>query len=91
MDTTEDMTPEEAANWMLREYEAKRFLYQEEAASHLLHLQDQKLAYYDASGNVCVGKAVLAAFNKLTPNSVYERVDKFWRDRLTTDQPGRQQ
>lgn len=85
------MTADEAAQWMLRQFEAKRFLYQEEAASHLLHLHDLKLAYYDTGGNVCVGKAVLAAFNKLTPDAVYERVPKFWRDRLPSDQPGRQQ
>ncbi|WP_404979008.1 hypothetical protein [Bosea sp. BE125] len=40
---------------------------------------------------MCVGKKVLAAFNKLTPDSVYERGEKLWRDRLPTDQPGRQQ
>lgn len=85
------MTPEEAAEWMLRQFQAKRHLYQEEAASHLLHLQDAQLAYYDGSGNVCVGKKVLAAFNKLTPDAVYERAAKFWRDRLPSDQPGRQQ
>lgn len=85
------MTPEQAALWMLKEYNLKRFLYQEEAASHLLHLHDENLAYYDDNGNVCVGKRVLAAFNKLTPDVVYERTAKFWRDRLSTDQPGRQQ
>jgi hypothetical protein len=85
------MTPDQAAAWMLQQYEAKRFLYQEEAASHLLHLHDESLAHYDANGNVCVGKKVLAAFNKLTPDAVYERTAKFWRDRLSTDQPGRQQ
>ena len=85
------MTTDEAAEWMLAQYEAKRFLYQEEAASHLLHLHDAALAYYDANGNVCVGKKVLAAFNKLTPDAVYQRAQKFWRDRLPSDQPGRQQ
>lgn len=85
------MTPQEAADWMLEQFEAKRFLYQEEAASHLLHLHDEALAYYDQNGNVCVGKSVLAMFNKLTPDVVYERTDKFWRDRLPSDQPGRQQ
>lgn len=76
---------------MLQEFDAKRFLYQEEAASHLLHLHDAELAYYDRNGNVCVGKKVLAAFNRLTPDAVYERAAKFWRDRLPSDQPGRQQ
>ena len=85
------MNPVEAAGWMLREFNAKRFLYQEEAASHLLHLHNENLAYYDRSGNVCIGKKVLVAFNKLTPDAVYERGAKFWRDRLSSDQPGRQQ
>lgn len=85
------MTPEEAAQWMLDRYEAERVLYQEAAASYLLHLHDEELAYYDASGNVCVGKGVLAIFNSLTPDAVYERGEKFWRDRLSTGQPGRQQ
>lgn len=85
------MNVEDAANWMLTQFEAKRFLYQEDAASHLLHLHDEQLAYYDGNGNVCVGKKVLAAFNKLTPDAVYERSDKFWRDRFSSDQPGRQQ
>lgn len=85
------MTPKVAAEWMLEQFEAKRFLYQEEAATHLLHLHDEQLAYYDGNGNVCVGKKVLAEFNRLTPDAVYERTDKFWRDRLPSDQPGRQQ
>ena len=86
------MTPNDAAEWMLDRFAANnRVLYQEDAASHLLHLHDETLASFDASGNVCIGKAVLAAFTKLTPDLVYERADKFWRDRLSSDQPGRQQ
>lgn len=85
------MTPDQAAEWMLEQFEAKRFLYQEEAGTHLLHFHDEELAYYDGNGNVCVGKKVLATFNKLTPDVVYERADKFWRDRMPSDQPGRQQ
>lgn len=85
------MTPEEAAQWMLERFEAEGFLYQEAAASYLSHLHDEALAYYDANGNVCVGKGVLSIFNKLTPDAVYERAEKFWRNRLSTDQPGRQQ
>ena len=85
------MTVDEAAAWMLDQYERQRFLYQEEAASHLLHLYDDALAYYDAKGNDCIGKNVLAKFNKLTPFAVYERTGKYWCDRLPTHQPGRQQ
>lgn len=85
------MTEEEAALWMLDQYNECGFLYQETAASYLFHLNDEKLAYFDKDSNLCVGKQVLAKFNKLTPDAVYERAGKFWRERLETDQPGRQQ
>lgn len=85
------MTEEDAAKWMLSEFQAVGFLYQESAASHLFHLHDERLAYFDARSNLCVGKGVLTIFNRLTPDAVYERAGKFWRLRLETDQPGRQQ
>lgn len=50
------MTTEDAATWMFTQYQSKRFLYLEEAASQLSHLHKEDLAYYDASGNVCVEK-----------------------------------
>lgn len=85
------MTEDEAARWMLAEYEEFGFIYQDAAASHLFHLNDARLSYFDASSNLCVGKGVLRIFNNLTPDAVYERSGKFWRRRLETDQPGRQQ
>lgn len=85
------MNEDDAARWMLKRFEEAGFLYQDEAASHLFQLNDERLAYFDKSSNLCVGKRVLAIFNKLTPDAVYERAGKFWRRRLETDQPGRQQ
>lgn len=85
------MTEQDAAEWMLAEFRRDGFLYQDLTASHLFQLADEKLAYFDASSNLCVGKGVLAIFNRLTPDAVYERAGKFWRVRLETDQPGRQQ
>ena len=85
------MTEDQAAQWMVAEYEAVGFLYQEAAASHLFQLDDETLAYFDGSSNLCVGKGVLKLFNKLTPEAVYERSGRFWHIRLETDQPGRQQ
>lgn len=85
------MTEDEAARWMLEQYEQDGFLYQEAAASYLFQLSDETLAYFDKSSNLCVGKGVLNIFNSLTPDAVYERAGKFWRIRLDTDQPGRQQ
>ncbi|WP_395774064.1 DUF6953 family protein [Agrobacterium pusense] len=85
------MTEEQAAQWMLGEFTRLGFLYQEGAASHLFMLNNGSLVYFDEKSNLCIGKGVLTRFNKLTPNAVYERSGKFWRLRLETDQPGRQQ
>lgn len=85
------MTTDEAVQWMLERFARNRCLYQDEAASNFLHLKDSTLAYYDANGNVCIAKDILKKFNDATPDAVYERADKFWRPRLPTDQPGRQQ
>ena len=85
------MTFAEAAEWMCDRFSLQGFLYQEEAASQLWHLHDPELAYFDKAGNLCVGKLVLKAFARLTPNAVYERAEKFWRERLPTDLAGRQQ
>lgn len=85
------MTEDQAAQWMLRQFEEFGFLYQEGAASHLLNFNDEALVYFDANSNLCIGKNVLKRFNDLTPDAVYERAGKFWRRRLETDQPGRQQ
>ncbi len=76
---------------MVAEYERDGFLYQDIAASHLFHLRDERLAYFDKSSNLCVGRGVLKIFDFLTPDAVYERAGKFWRKRLATDQPSRQQ
>ena len=85
------MTPGEAARWMRDEVEREGVLYQETAASRLLEESDDRLAYWDGDGNLCIGKAVLVAFRKLEPELVYERGDKFWRPREEYDLPGRQQ
>jgi len=85
------MTAVEAAAWMLERLKRDGFLYQETAAMHLAELNDEALAYYDANGNVCVGREVLAKFRKLTGDYVYERRDKFWRERLVSDTESRQQ
>lgn len=86
------MNADDAAKLMLERFgEQNGVLYQEYAATLLLHMNDPNLAYYDTNSNVCIAKSVLAKFNDLTSDLVYERTDKFWRHRLPSDLPGRQQ
>jgi len=85
------MTPVEAAQWMKSLLDENGMLYQSEAASELIAHDDDRLAYYDDQGSLCVGKAVLTAFRKITPDAVYLRTDKMWRQREDYHLPGRQQ
>ena len=85
------MTEDEAAEWMKQQVEERGWLYQEYAARHLAGFDDERLSYFDQEGNRCLGKKVLAAFRKKTPDVVYERADKRWRKRKDRDTPGRQQ
>lgn len=85
------MTEQEAARWMLAQYEEAGVLYKEAAASHLLQLNNRTLAYYDKWSNLRLGKGVVRKFNELTPDAVYDRSENCWRTRLETDAPGRQQ
>ena len=66
-------------------------LYQDHVANTLLEHDDDRLAYWDDMGSLCVGKEVLAAFRAITPDYVYERSTKLWRKREEYDLPGRMQ
>ena len=85
------MTEDEAAEWMKQQVEERGRLNQEYAIRHLIGFGDERLVYLDKERNRCLGKKVLAAFRKKTPDVVYERADKSWRQRKDHDKPGRQQ
>ena len=86
------MTPEEAAQWMLDQANTSDgTLHQETAAAYLNEFNDERLAYWNDAGILCVSKTVLDIFRKITPNYVFVRTGKFWRPREEFDRPGRQQ
>ncbi|KQN74040.1 hypothetical protein [Devosia sp. Leaf64] len=86
------MTPAQAAQWMVEQLAAKRYLDQETVAWQL-HKMDQSLTYSNANGNLAIAKPILAAFNKLTSDGdvVWSRSERQWRYRTKWDKPGRQQ
>ena len=85
------MTADQAAQWMEEQYLLfNRVLYQDYVASCLHHAEGGQ-TYFDKSANLCIAKPVLDRFRHLMPDIVYDRREKCWRDRLESDQPGRQQ
>jgi hypothetical protein len=86
-------TAETVADWMLKELDKQDgVLHQAEAAPHIADLFGERFIYENDSGNACIDKEVLAAFRKLTGDSVvWSSGERLWRKRELGDAPTRQQ
>jgi len=87
-------TPTEAsvAAWMVEELRRRKHLYQEQTAWDIKRLFGKSFIYDNANGNPAISKAVLKEFNKVTKEEVvWSRSERYWRVRMPTDKPGRQQ
>ena len=86
------VTPESVATWMLGEIERDGDLYQDVAVVDISSKFGDEFTYENDSGNLAISKPVLAAFRKLTNETVvWDRNERIWRKRESTDEPGRQQ
>ena len=82
----------DVAQWMLRQLEEEKFLYQEMVVHQIFSEFGEEFAYLNSNGNLAIDKQVLAAFRKLTGDDViWERGERMWRKREDYDEPGRQQ
>lgn len=78
------------AQWMLAEIERDACVYQDDVVDYLVKAKREDLLTENADGNQVIGKIVLAAFRKLTPDSVvWVKPDRYWRFRVAEDEPGR--
>jgi hypothetical protein len=92
MATKGSFTPTDVAIWMLSELKRDGTLYQEVAASEIEKRFGQAFTPINENGNYSIRRDVLAAFRKLTDNTViWERGERMWRKRQGYDSPGRQQ
>lgn len=80
------------AAWMAEELKKQLHLYQEQTAKDIQRLFGKSFVYNNANGNPAISKSVLKEFNKLTKEDVvWSRGERYWRARIPTDKPGRQQ
>ncbi|WP_323601260.1 DUF6953 family protein [Pseudomonas putida] len=78
------------AQWMLLQIEREACIYQDDVVDHIIKAGHEELLIENADGNQVLGKGVLAAFRKLTPdNVVWVKPDRYWRFRVAEDEPGR--
>lgn len=84
------MDAEVVAQWMLAEIERDACVYQDDVVDYIVRARHEELLIENADGNQVLGKAILAAFRKLTPdNVVWVKPDRYWRFRVAEDEPGR--
>lgn len=85
-------TDSEVAAWMVEEFQRKKHLYQEEVVWEIKKKFGDSFVYDNENGNPAISKSVLKEFRKLTADDiVWERGERCWRTRITTDKSGRQQ
>ena len=79
------MDADSVANWMLAQIDREACIYQDDVVDHLVKAGREDLLIESSDGNQVLGKAVLAAFRKLTPdNVVWVKPDRYWRCLLYT-------
>lgn len=84
------MDADAVARWMLAQVEREACIYQDDVVDYLVKAKREDLLTENAEGNQVVGKAVLAAFRKLTETTVvWVKLDRYWRFRVAEDEPGR--
>jgi hypothetical protein len=80
------------AAWMLSELQKDDVLYQESAVSDIEEKFGGQFVYGNENGNQAIAKNVLAAFRKLSSDSVvWDRTERYWRLRESSDDSSRTQ
>jgi hypothetical protein len=89
---TAAVTAQDVAKWMVEDMAIQQgFLYQGTAVFDIERLFGPQFVYFNKQGNLAIHNDVLKAFNKLTPDCVWERGNRLWRKRQEGDLPGRMQ
>lgn len=81
-----------AASWMLAQINKDGCVYQDAVVDYLVRAKAEKLLKENVYGDWVIGTQLLAVFRKLTEtNVVWVKSEKYWRTRVSEDEPGREQ
>jgi hypothetical protein len=81
---------EEAARWMVEEFNRESLLDQKHAVGEIARIFGPRLTYLKPSGARAIDQKVLYRFKALTRDTaVWSRSQRHWRRRSSHDQPGR--
>ncbi|MCL6352205.1 DUF6953 family protein [Pectobacterium polaris] len=86
----DELTAQNIALWMHEQLEKDTCLYQDDVVDYLVKSGEESLLIENSEGNQVLGRPILDAFKKLTPdNVVWVRSGFYWRFRVAEDEPGR--
>lgn len=86
------VTPKDVAEFMITKLEESNYLYQEYIAHDIDTDFGGDFTYINENGNLAIDNKVLTAFRQLTEGKVvWDRREKAWRFRESSDSSGRQQ
>ena len=87
---TSERKASQVAGWMLEELKRQGKLHQDTVVFVIAEKFGSQFTYDKKDGNLAIRRDVLAAFRKLTKDSVvWVREDRYWRMRTPYDEPGR--
>lgn len=82
---------QDVAKWMFERVKMQP-LYQDDAAWRIRRRFGKEFVYNNQHGNPAIEKDVLDEFRELSGDKiVWSRGQKLWRERISSDEPGRQQ
>jgi len=81
----------DVTGWMLARIEHDGCLYQDDVVDFLVKSKTEQFLRENADGNQVLNADVLTAFRKRTDTTVvWVKPDRYWRFRVTEDEPGRE-
>lgn len=82
---------EQAVLWMLAQLQKDGCLYQDDVVDHLIKTKSEDLLVENADGNLALSRPILSSFLKHTAeNVVWVKPYRYWRYRVTEDEPSRE-
>lgn len=83
--------PSDVAQWMLAELQKHGCIYQDDVVDYLVKSKADSLLRENSDGNLVVGREILEAFKHGTETTVvWVKPDRYWRFRVSEDEPGRE-
>jgi hypothetical protein len=80
-------TYKQVAAYIAQELEKRKYLYQEDIVFEIERKFGPEFVFINENGNMAIIKEVLKEFRNLTPNVVWERGNRLWRERQNFDDP----